>query len=62
MMDEKAIKAIAEKIAENAYSMAKVIAKGDRVETGPGPNGTVKITRVRREFIKTGREKERPES
>lgn len=39
-----------------------VIAKGDRVEVGPGPNGTVKITRVRREFIKTGQEKDYPKS
>lgn len=57
-MDEKTIKAIAEDITKNAYAMAKVVAKGDRAEVGPGPDGTIKISRVRREFVKTGQEKD----
>lgn len=32
-----------------------VLAKGDRVEIGPGPDGTVKIVRVKREYLKTRR-------
>lgn len=32
-----------------------VLAKGDRVEIGPGPDGTVKVVRVKREYLKTRR-------
>lgn len=39
-----------------------VLAKGDRVEIGPGPNGTVKIMHIKRKFLNTGRETDRPES
>lgn len=39
-----------------------IFGKGDRVEIGPGPNGTVKISHVKREFLKSGRLKERPKS
>lgn len=39
-----------------------IFDKGDRVEFGPGPNGTVKISHVKREFLKSGRLKERPKS
>lgn len=61
-MDENAVKAICENIIENAYSLAKVVARGDRAEIGPGKNGTVKYSRVKREFIKTGQEKDCPKS
>lgn len=61
-MDEKTIKAIAEDIIDNAYLMAKAVAKGDRAQVGPGANGTLKYSRVRQEIIKTGREKNCPES
>lgn len=32
-----------------------IIAKGDRAEVGPGPNGTVKISHVKRIIVKSGR-------
>lgn len=32
-----------------------IIAKGDRAEVGPGPNGTIKIAHVKREIVKSGR-------
>lgn len=32
-----------------------IIAKGDRAEVGPGPNGTIKISHVKRVIIKSGR-------
>lgn len=32
-----------------------IIAKGDRAEVGPGPNGTVKISHVKRVIVKSGR-------
>lgn len=32
-----------------------IIAKGDRAEVGPGPNGTIKISRVKRVIVKSGR-------
>ena len=62
MIDEKTIKAMADTIIENAYSMAEVVAKGDRAQVGPGPKGMLKFSRVRHEFIKTGRGKDRPKS
>ncbi len=39
-MDDKAVKAI-----------ESVLAKGDSVEIKPGPNGTVKILRVKKTII-----------
>lgn len=41
--------------AEDIPAINTVLAKGDRVEIGPGPNGTVKIVRVKREYLKTRR-------
>lgn len=32
-----------------------IVRKGDRAEVGPGPNGTVKISHVKRVIIKSGR-------
>lgn len=32
-----------------------IIAKGDRAEVGPGPNGTIKISHVKRKIVKSGR-------
>lgn len=32
-----------------------IVKKGDRAEVGPGPNGTVKISRVKRVIVKSGR-------
>ena len=46
---------------EKACAIIKAILdKGDRVELIPGPNGSVKIIHIKREIIKTGREKDRP--
>ena len=46
---------------EKAWAIIKAILdKGDRVELIPGPNGSVKIIHIKREIIKTGREKDRP--
>lgn len=39
-----------------------IIAKGDRAEVGPGPNGTIKISHVKRKIVKTGRETVCPKS
>lgn len=36
-----------------------IVRKGDRAEVGPGPNGTVKISHVKRTIVKSGREKVR---
>lgn len=46
-MDDKQIKTI-----------EAVLAKGDRVELIPGPNGTVKIIHIKRKTIKSERIKE----
>lgn len=32
-----------------------IVLKGDRAEVGPGPNGTVKISHVKRTIVKSGR-------
>lgn len=32
-----------------------IIAEGDRAEVGPGPNGTVRISHVKRQIVKSGR-------
>lgn len=46
-MDEKTIEAI-----------KRVLAKGDRVELIPGPNGSVKIIHIKRKTVKTEHIKE----
>lgn len=35
-----------------------VLAKGDRVELVPGPNGSVKVLHIKRQIVKTGQEKD----
>lgn len=32
-----------------------IVRKGDRAEVGPGPNGTIKISHVKRKIVKSGR-------
>lgn len=32
-----------------------IIAKGDRAEVGPGPNGSIKISHIKRVIVKSGR-------
>ncbi len=56
-MDEKTIKTTSIVTADDLPSINAVIAKGDRVEIGPGPNGTVKIVHIMRKFIKSGQGK-----
>lgn len=46
-MDEKTAKAVSAITEEDLPTINAIIAKGDRAEVGPGPNGTVKISRVR---------------
>lgn len=56
-MDEKTIKATEDgpvTAADLPYINA-IVRKGDRAEVGPGPNGTVKISHVKRTIVKTGR-------
>ncbi len=59
-MDEKAKKTVSMITADDLPYVNAVIAKGDRVEIGPGPNGTVKIVHIRRKYIKTGQKKDCP--
>ncbi len=56
-MDEKTINAVSAVTVDDLPAINTVIAKGDRVEIGPGPNGTVKIVHIKRKFIKSGQGK-----
>jgi len=60
MTSEKPDKAISAVTADDLPAINTVIAKGDRVEIGPGPNGTVKIVHIKRKFIKSGQAKDCP--
>lgn len=54
--DEKIIRAVEDgpvTAADLPYINA-IVKKGDRAEVGPGPNGTVKISHVRRTIVKSG--------
>lgn len=56
-MDEKTIKTAVDgpvTAADLPYINA-IVRKGDRAEVGPGPNGTVKISHVKRKIVKSGR-------
>lgn len=56
-MDEKTIKVSDEgpvTVKDLPYINA-IVKKGDRAEVGPGPNGTVKISHVKRTIVKSGR-------
>lgn len=53
-MDKKA-KPVSAITAEDLPTINAIIAKGDRAEVGPGPNGTVKISHVKRIIVKSGR-------
>lgn len=49
--------------AEQVEEINQIIyGKGDRVELGPGPGNGLKVSHVKREFLKSGRLKERPKS
>lgn len=54
-MVEKKGKPLSVLMQEDLPAINTVLAKGDRVEIGPGPNGTVKIMHVKREYLKTRR-------
>lgn len=57
MIDEKTIKAAEDGpvTAEDLPYINAIVRKGDRAEVGPGPNGTIKISRVKRTIVKSGR-------
>lgn len=57
-LDEKTIKAVSEVTQDDLPAINAVIAKGDRVEIGPGPNCTVKIVHIKRKFLKSGQGKD----
>jgi len=59
-MNNKTTKAVGVVTLDDIPTINAVIAKGDRVEIGPGPNGTVKIVHIKRKFIKSGQGKDCP--
>ena len=54
-MGEKTAKPVPAATVDDLPLINAIIAKGDRAEVGPGPNGTVKISRVKRIIVKSGR-------
>lgn len=54
-MDKKNVKPIPTATVDDLPTINAIIAKGDRAEIGPGPNGTVKISHVKRVIVKSGR-------
>lgn len=56
-MDEKIVKAAEDGpvTAADLPYINTIVRKGDRAEVGPGPNGTVKISHVKRVIVKSGR-------
>lgn len=48
-------KQIGQLTADDLPTINAIIAKGDRAEVGPGPNGTIKISHVKRVIVKSGR-------
>lgn len=59
-MGEKTTKPVPAATVEDLPLINAIIAKGDRAEVGPGPNGTIKISHVKRVIVKSGRQKGRP--
>lgn len=56
-VDEKTIRTAEDgpvTVADLPYINA-IVRKGDRAEVGPGQNGTVKISHVKRTIVKSGR-------
>lgn len=53
-MDDKKKKPVSAMTADDLPLVNAIIAKGDRAEVGPGPNGTIKISRVKRTIVKYG--------
>lgn len=59
-MDEKNF--VSEVTVDDLPLINTIIAKGDRAEVGPGENGTIKISRVKRVIVKSWRQKSHPKS
>lgn len=55
MLDKKSTKPISAATVDDLPLINAIIAKGDRAEVGPGPNGTIKISHVKRVIVKSGR-------
>ncbi len=53
-MDDKTKKTVSAMTADDIPLVNAIIARGDRAEVGPGPNGTIKISRVKRTIVNTG--------
>lgn len=54
-MDKKNTKPIPAATVDDLPIINAIIAKGDRAEIGPGSNGTIKISHVKRIIVKSGR-------
>lgn len=54
-MNEKTTKPVPTATVDDLPIINAIIAKGDRAEVGPGPNGTIKISHVKRVIVKSGR-------
>lgn len=54
-MAEKTAKPVSAITADDLPLINAIIAKGDRAEVGPGLNGTIKISHVKRVIVKSGR-------
>ena len=54
-MGEKKTKHVPTVTVDDLPLINAIIAKGDRAEVGPGPHGTIKISRVKRVIVKSGR-------
>lgn len=55
MLDKKATKPVPTATVDDLPLINAIIAKGDRAEVGPGPNGAIKISHVKRVIVKSGR-------
>ena len=56
MVDEKTINAVEGPVtAADLPYINTIVRKGGRAEVGPGPNGTIKISHVKRTIVKSGR-------
>ena len=53
-MDKKK-KPVGEATVDDLPIINAIVRKGDRAEVGPGPNGTIKISHVKRTIVKSGR-------
>ncbi|NCE63726.1 hypothetical protein D1159_03815 [Pseudoflavonifractor sp. 524-17] len=61
-MGEKSAKPVPTATVDDLPLINAIIAKGDRAEVGPGPNGTIKISHVKRVIVKSGQNKDAPAS